>query len=235
MKRTCWICGVAANSREHKIKRSDLVRAFGNGPFKDAGGLLHCVEGQSPRQLQGPNSRHLKYEPVLCADCNNTRSQPWDKAYEAFISSVFQNERVTLASRVINLCEVYGGPEQAVQSGPNLYRYFVKAFGCALANAGCRTPPRLVSILSQDEFLTNLLVTFTVNKAVFALAPEHRQMLGVGGLVRMDSRSTGEMERYFFKLHVGWLVIGFHYDMEIPIESGIPWVCATPIINLGEI
>lgn len=235
MARPCWICGAPADSREHKIKRSDLVRAFGNGPFKDDGGLLHFIDGQSPRELQGPNSNRLKYEPVLCGDCNSNRSQPWDKAYEAFIAWVFQNERATLASRTINLCEVFGGPEQAVQSSPHLYRYFVKAFGCRLASAGYRVPPHLIAILSEDDFLTNLLLTFAVHKAVFALAPEHRQMLGVGGLVRLDSRSMGQMERYVFQVNVSWLVIGFHYDIETQPEAGIPWVCATPIINLGEI
>ena len=76
MPRSCWICGAPADSREHKIKRSDLVREFGDGPYRDDDTLIHFMDGQDPRDLQGPNAKRLKYDPVLCGDCNSARSQP---------------------------------------------------------------------------------------------------------------------------------------------------------------
>lgn len=233
MERTCWICEAPADSREHKIKRTDLLREFGVDAF-DGGDLLHVIDGESTRKLQGPNSKRLKYEPVLCGDCNSARSQPWDKAYEAFIAWVFENQRTILSRRYINLYEVFG-EEGAVESCPNLYKYFVKAFGCRLASAGYAVPEHLVTLLSQDYFLTKLRLTFAVYKAMFALAPEFRQRAGLGGLVRMDSRSMGQMERYVFQLNVGWLVIGLHYDIDAPPGVGANWTSDSACIYLGEI
>lgn len=147
------------------MKRSDLVRAFGNGPFKDDDALLHFIEGQRPHEVQGPKSRRLSYQAALCADCNSTRSQLWDKAYDAFIAWVFENQKMTLSRRFVNLYEVFGD-DGAVESCPNLYKYFVKAFGCRLASAGYSVPPHLVELLSQDRFLTKLRITFAVHKAM---------------------------------------------------------------------
>ena len=42
-------------------------------------------------QLQGPNSTKLKFEKVMCEKCNNTTSQPFDRAYDKFISYVLNN------------------------------------------------------------------------------------------------------------------------------------------------
>jgi hypothetical protein len=51
---TCWWCRTApADSREHKLKRSDLVRQFGRGPYPE---LVSSREGQL-RPVQGPNSK----------------------------------------------------------------------------------------------------------------------------------------------------------------------------------
>ncbi len=234
MSRLCWICGSISGSREHKIKRSDIVRAFGDGPFKNDGGLLHFVDGQPPRELQGPNSKLLKYEPVLCGECNSNRSQPWDKAYETFVNWVYKNERITLARRYIDLNEVFG-EEVAVNSCLSLYKYFVKAFGCRLASADYTVPAHLVALLSKDSFQTKLRITFDVYKAVFAMAPEHRHMLGLGGLVRMDSVSMGQMERYYFQLNIGWLVIGFHYDTENLVVVDAEWAPDSTRVDLGII
>jgi hypothetical protein len=233
MPPTCWICEAPADSREHKIKRSDLVREFGTGAFDD-GDLLHAVEGQRCRELQGPNSSRLKYQPVLCGDCNSARSQPWDRAYEAFNSWVFEHQRTVLSRRFVNLYEVFG-EEGVVESCPNLYKYFVKAFGCRLASAGYAVPSHLVALMSQDHFLTKLRLTFAVYKAVFALPPELRQRAGLSDLLRLDSRSMGRMERYLFQLNVGWLVIGLHYDIEVPPGVGAPWTSDSACIYLGEI
>ena len=147
---------------------------------------------------------------------------------------MFDTQKTVLGRRFVDLYEVFG-EEDAVQSCPNLYKYLVKAFGCRLASSGHPVPEHLVDLLSQDHFLTKLRVTFAVYKAVFALAPEHRKRAGVGGLVRMDSRSMGQMERYQFHLNVGWLAINFWYDLEIPPGVGAPWTSDSACIYLGEI
>ena len=94
--RPCWICGAPSNSREHKIKKSDLVRRYGSQAFKNVGGiLLHSVEGEW-RKVQGPRANILTYDPLICSECNNAKSQPWDSTYEQFERWLFENTETTL-------------------------------------------------------------------------------------------------------------------------------------------
>ena len=57
---TCWICGQVTNSKEHIIKKSDLTRIYGNGPYKGDNALSHIKNGKQ-QLIQGPNSKKIKY------------------------------------------------------------------------------------------------------------------------------------------------------------------------------
>ena len=95
-----------ANSSEHKIKRSDLLRRFGRGPRRGASGLLH-YRGDELVPIQGFSSKRLKFERSLCAHCNTTRSQPFDRAYDEFIDWVMlQGLKSVCRRRVIDLAEL---------------------------------------------------------------------------------------------------------------------------------
>ncbi len=135
---TCWWCDAGtANSAEHKFKRSDLARDFGRGAFLADGGLAE-VSGRDNqvRRIQGPSSRRLKFLPVLCARCNNTRSQPFDRAYDCFIEWVMSHEIRVLTERKIDLEDVFG-PQWRPQTD-DVRRYFVKHVGCRLAECAQR-------------------------------------------------------------------------------------------------
>ena len=231
--RPCWICGAPSDSREHKIKKSDFVRRYGNQPFHNIGGMLHFVNGLSSN-VQGPGSKMLTYEPVICSDCNNDRSQPWDRAYEQFEKWLFENSSTILQRRFILLEDLFGH-EYFSSACPSLYKYFVKSFGCCLASAGFSVPSDLVELLKQDYFLTKLRLAFAINKSTFALLPEDRDNnLGIGELIRLDSRSEGVMERYYWHIQIGWLRIWFFYDTEVPCGLGAPWTSDCACLYLGE-
>lgn len=231
---TCWICGARADTREHRIKRSDLARRYGNQPFKYVGGMLHFV-GEEAREVQGPNARPLTYESMLCRPCNNTTSQPWDRAYEQFERWLFDHETLVLDRRFILFEEVYG-TDAFPAACPALYKYFVKAFGCRLTDAGMSVPVDLVTLLlSEERFLTKLRLTFSVNKALFDLDEQtRRDYLGLGELIRFDSRSRGVMERYAWHMQIGWLRVWFFYDMDVPCGIGSVWTSDSACIYLGE-
>lgn len=82
----CWWCEAEADSREHKWKRSDIVRIYGPGPY--GGELLWGNEHGQSRILQGSRSSELKYKATLCQRCNNARSQPLDRAYDVWAGFV---------------------------------------------------------------------------------------------------------------------------------------------------
>lgn len=80
----CWICGKIADSSEHKIKKSNLVKLWGKGPYKGDNALLRLKNSQQDA-IQGPDSAILKFNKNLCHNCNSTRTQPFDNAYDEFI------------------------------------------------------------------------------------------------------------------------------------------------------
>jgi hypothetical protein len=229
--RDCWICGAPANSREHKFKRSDLIRTFGRDDKWD---VHHFIEAKQRQLSKGSKSKRVKYARVICDKCNSARSQPWDIAYETFIKYVFEHERLILGRRFINLYEVFGD-DNAVESCPALYKYFVKVFGCRLANDGFAVPPHLVTLLSESECVAKLRLGFAVHKTLFAISREHRGMLGMGPLIRPETTGTNQPERYYFDLRIGWLIVGMYYDIEVPPDVGAPWTSNSGCIYLGEI
>jgi 5-methylcytosine-specific restriction endonuclease McrA len=81
----CWICGELADSAEHKIKKSDIVKINGTGSSKKGEVLLQ--QGDSLLPLQGSNSKLVKYDKILCSSCNNGFTQPFDKAHECFFAN----------------------------------------------------------------------------------------------------------------------------------------------------
>jgi len=147
---------------------------------------------------------------------------------------LFENSSSIFQRRFIQLENVFE-PEGYSSACPFLYKYFVKSFGCLLASANYIVPADLVELLGQTYFLTKLRLSFSINKTTFALLPEDRDnILGIGELTRMDSRSKGTMERYIWYLDVGWLRVWFFYDIEVPCGLGAPWTSDSGCIYLGE-
>ena len=234
--RPCWICGALSNSREHKFKKTDLVRRYGGQPFKNVGGIEHSVAGEW-RKVPGPRAKILTYDPLICSECNNAKSQPWDSAYEQFERWLFQNAATTLQRRFIVLEDVFG-PDAVSVACPSLYKYFVKAFGCRLSYAGLPVPPDLVHLLPQERFLTKLRLTFAFNKHIFnnfSVSGHQDNFLGLGDLLRLDSRSQGVMARYLWHMQIGWLSICFFYDTDVPCGFGAPWTSDRACLYLGEL
>src|SRR5436305_5267536 len=77
----CWWCGSKGNSREHRIKRTDVIREFGPNIDRDH---LFINQARIETQHRGLNASMMKFRKPLCAHCNNARSQPFDQAEVAF-------------------------------------------------------------------------------------------------------------------------------------------------------
>ena len=141
----CWWCGGVADSREHKWKRSDLVRMFGPGPYR---GDVSWGRGNEVRDPQGASSSALKFAANLCRRCNNERSQPFDRAYDVWASWVKENLQPLQELEHVRLTEPFGS-----NPGPHvdhLARYFAKHVGCRLASEGVEVPPDLIAFLDGN-------------------------------------------------------------------------------------
>jgi hypothetical protein len=77
----CWICRTnEATSGEHMIKQSDLREIFGK-PGQKQRFFFHDL-ARPNREVQSLRSRLLHSPILICDQCNTTRTQPHDRAWE---------------------------------------------------------------------------------------------------------------------------------------------------------
>src|SRR5688572_9386550 len=110
--RPCWWCGAAADSREHKFKRRDLVQLFGGGQW-DSKAVAHgtSLEDEYGYPLSSRADR-LKFGLVICRDCNNRRSRHFDEAYDRLSAYVRAGQDVIHAQGKLDWSAVFGADWQ---------------------------------------------------------------------------------------------------------------------------
>jgi len=234
-KGLCWICGSHANSREHIIKKSDLIRAYGRGPYKGENGLLHFRGGDLVNIVKGPNANCLKYDQSICHHCNTTFTQPFDKAYDLFVNWVMENENYVLKRRFINFTEVYG--DNFEESQRNLFKYFAKSFGCRIASSGYPVPTDVRILMHLTYFRTNLSITFSVNEDTILLMPSSDKdgFIGKGDLnVIVNKYKPDQVKGYYWSEHVSWFTIFYWYKRWPDGNLGSPWIANSQHIYLGS-
>lgn len=68
----CWWCGGVGDSRQHRVKASQLRKMFETADHL----MLSGSEGERPTRLNGVKAKPMLFPKILCANCNNARSQP---------------------------------------------------------------------------------------------------------------------------------------------------------------
>ncbi|MGF2948210.1 hypothetical protein [Microbacterium alcoholitolerans] len=144
----CWWCGDAANSREHKWKKSEIKAMYGLAG-SDSYPLVWIDDSGNFKTVQGPDSDALKFEKSLCQNCNNARSQKFDLAYDRWIRFLVANYEQIIESRVVNLCDAIG--QAGSESRLDLARYFAKHIGCRVADKAGRVPESLIAFLNGES------------------------------------------------------------------------------------
>jgi hypothetical protein len=126
----CWICGQnEANSGEHKTKRSDLAAVLGE-PTQDQPFYFHDLERKN-KPVGSLNAKILKAPIRICAECNTTRTQPHDRAWEE-MSDTLRNRRLVIGQWVrANRIFRYDTRRKMT----NVHLFFLKLFGCMLCEA----------------------------------------------------------------------------------------------------
>ncbi|MGW6012712.1 hypothetical protein [Streptomyces sp. NPDC055210] len=166
-KGLCWWCDSTADSREHRYKKTDVVRSFGTGPWVD--GVVRVRSGKEfEERIQGPNSNKLKFEKVLCAKCNNARSQSFDRAYEVFSEFLRVNANSIVRSERFRFSAIYGKDwrDQRRQLG----KYFIKNICCRLAEDKVKIPQGVISYMDGSaKELPNFILEMNVNMAKYEL------------------------------------------------------------------
>lgn len=97
-------------------------------------------------------SPQVRFEPSLCAPCNNDRSQPFDRAYQIFSDYVWGRPSLWRA-RYLDMADVYGPTWQ--QEVVQLARYVAKHIGCRMAHERFPVPPSLSRFLDGEPLLVD--------------------------------------------------------------------------------
>lgn len=101
------------------------------------------------RHLQSPHSELATFGKVLCNDCNSSKTQPFDVAYETFSEWVNQQGKAVLTMSELDFTLIYGDVFQ--NSLLDLTKYFVKHLGCRLASEGFEIPSGLSASLGSTN------------------------------------------------------------------------------------
>lgn len=166
----CWWCGDPADSREHKWKRSDLVRMFGPGPYR---GEVSWGRGEYRCNPQGASSSHLKFAANLCRRCNNERSQPFDRAYDTWASWIIQNLDSLQQADQLLLSDAF--ESDSTNKVTQLARYFVKHVGCRIADEGVKVPDDFIAFLDGGSRPASLRAGLGIRSDLEALNDQLRQ------------------------------------------------------------
>jgi hypothetical protein len=126
----CWICNEKkADSGEHKTKRSDLLAVLGK-PSQDEPLYFHDLNRRN-QPVGSLDARILKSPVRICAFCNNTRTQPHDRAWEHMSDRL--RSRKLAVGRWVRSNRVFDGDVR--RRMVDVHLYFLKLFGCMIAEA----------------------------------------------------------------------------------------------------
>lgn len=124
----CWICGSAAMTGEHIVKASTMRDLFGEVTQQRP--LYHSDARRRNRRMQSVDSKLVKLS-VLCARCNSSLTQPFDRAWDIFWMYLTENCSSLKTGDFIRRYRVFD--YNARHEMLNLHLYAVKLFGCVAA------------------------------------------------------------------------------------------------------
>lgn len=207
------------------FKRSDLIKSYGKGSYTGPDAPVH-VKNERITAIQGSNSKLVKYQSALCAECNNARTQAHDRAYDRFVDWFSEHLDTVILARKIDLEAVYESEENRL----NLFRYFAKCFGCRLNAANEPVPKDLSRLILGESNKFSLRLAFAIHDDIRIL-PENDQRgyFAKGELYRISDNA------YSWHEGIACLRIGYFYNVEPPEGFGIVWTGSQPSIELGNI
>ena len=166
----CWMCEVnPANTQEHSIKGSrfrDLQEEDPEGPFLMLGEDFEFYE------ITSAKSGLLQFGKILCVECNNLKSQPWDYAYSHFISFMQMHPDFLRDRTDWEWGEIFGDtPYNAL----DLARYYVKNAGCRFVDRYQSVPEEMRRFLWEEVEPTEFTIALFRDYASF----DHHDRFGM--------------------------------------------------------
>jgi hypothetical protein len=188
----CWICNRnEANSSEHKTKRSDLLAVLGK-PTQAKPFYYHDLERPN-KLVKSLEAKILKAPMQICAECNTTRTQPHDRAWE-HMSDRLRARRLKVGqwTRANSIFCHYTRREMT-----NVHLFFLKLFGCMLCEAKANGHDVPVDIAPFSQ-------------SIMSGRPHPEVHLQFG---RCDG-TIGRSNLHCWKTHEGSVLAGWLYELD---------------------
>ncbi len=217
----CWWCGNIANSKEHKIKRTDFVHVFGKGPYQNKDERPVLVKGGKEIPIQSPKSDFIKFNDCFCKVCNNDRSSEMDRDYTQFMEYTRNSELKIFADKIIDTRDVFGNEWK--KGKRNVYKYWVKHIACQAATGGYEVSNNLIGFLEDKEDLIdiNFLFQFREYNYVFAnmmkKSGSNFEQMFIG---KTRFYSKKEFPENAIETLTGWYTLNW-FSMNYAYEKGI--------------
>lgn len=125
----CWICGDEGETREHRAKASDL-RAILPSPKRENPIFLHTATRRNIK-VGSLKAKALKFKHRICLNCNSARTQPHDRAWETFSDALRSRTPPVAIGQFVRCNGVFRSDTSKWML--RLHLYFVKLFGCQIA------------------------------------------------------------------------------------------------------
>jgi hypothetical protein len=145
----------------------------------------------------------VKFPKSMCGECNNARSQPFDRAYEKF-STYLMNTRVR-TSAGIDFEDVYGASWESETLA--LARYYAKHFGCRMVRSEFPVPSSLRGFLDGAADMPDAQMVLVSTDSVHRVAGKGLTLSPDGVLV--DPAVT-YFRGYVMAAYVG--AVGVRYE-----------------------
>lgn len=167
-KGKCWWCGQKADSAEHRYKKADMEKEFGKGiDFRNNEPVRVVGKNKIMLPIQRPKSNNIKYKASLCQNCNTTKSQPFDFAYDTFVSFYKENENEIFLSKKLDFQYIYGNLWKPKVL--DFQRYLVKNFCCRLYGLGVSITKNIVDFLNGEADLIDLKLHMFLKSDIYKM------------------------------------------------------------------
>lgn len=190
----CWICGKAeADSREHRLKASDLRRQYGNiSPQRP---IYFHDETKRNVPIYSAKSDKLKTSKIICQRCNDTRTSKYDNAWEKLYSGIKHSWPTIQKTRRLKLQKVF--PGKTKKQSIYFHLFFVKLFGCRIVDEKMPIDIREFSkCLLNEEPLKNFYLGFNLR----SIKSPHGRYLGQSAVHGKEYNGKCEAASWYYSL-----------------------------------
>ncbi len=189
---TCWICGATADSAEHMVKASDFRSVFGR--ITQSSPAYRQSKMQKNQPIRGAKAEILKFSPSLCGHCNNTLTQPHDRAWQTLSESVRGARPALAAGSRIPLSRIFPGTVKESMLGVHLY--FLKLLGCHAVEHNIPLPLNRFAMCLQASVPNQAL------RLVFVGVPagSYRDKIQVGAIETLNIGGKTVSAAWFYRV-----------------------------------